>query len=266
VVERPSSPPPPPPGPSGPPPGGPPPGAPVDSGGGGGKGKGPLIAIAALVVVALGLGAFFLLGGDDDESAGDDTTTTEEADDDTTTTADPDDTTTTAPDDTTTTTIDEALEDIDFVPVTDATGALTVEVPSTWTDQSLELPNSQGLANIQASTDLARFRTNFDVPGTSFSLFPTPPANGNLDEVLDFLAASVNLPNQCTSQGKQDYDDGVFVGRFEVWAECAGIGTQFVQVVASQADGRTIEINVQLTVDDPVEIATHIAETFLIIS
>lgn len=223
-----------------------------------------MIAIAAVVVAALAAGAFFLFGSGDDETAGDDTTTTEEPDE-TTTTEDPDETTTTGPEETTTTQVDDPLAGIEFVPVTDASNTLVVEVPSTWTDVSLELPDSQGLVNVQASTDLPRFRSDFDVPGMSFSLFPTPPADGNFDQVLDFLAASVQLPVECTSEGKEDYDDGVFVGRFEIWSGCAGIDTEIVLVVASQADGRTIEINVQLTAEDPAEIAVHIAETFLII-
>jgi serine protease Do len=149
------------------------------------------------------------------------------------------------------------------VSVTDASGRLTVEVPADWTDQSLALEGAD-FPNIQASTDLAAFRTGFEVPGTSFSLLPTPPAGG-FDTVLDFLANSVNLPNACVSAGKDDYTDGVFTGRFEVWQECAGIGTQIVLIVASQADGQTIEINVQLPVGEPVDIVQHIAETFFIV-
>jgi hypothetical protein len=216
------------------------------------------------VIAALAVGGFLVLGGsDDDEDAADDTTTTEEVDDETTTTTEVDETTTTteAVDETTTTV--GGLEGIEFVPLTDASGRLTVEVPSTWTDQSTALEGAD-FANVQASTDLAAFRSGFEVPGMSFSLLATTPAEG-FDAVLDFLAASVNLPNACVSAGKDDYTDGVFTGRFEVWQECAGVGTQIVLIVASQADGQTIEINVQLPPGEPVEIVQHIAETFFIV-
>jgi hypothetical protein len=248
--------------PAGPPPGGPP-GGPPPTAAGGKKSKGPLYAVAALVVAALAVGGFLLLGGDDDEDAADDTTTTEEVDDTTTTTEEVDDTTTTTEvvDETTTTV--GGLEGIEFVPLTDASGRLTVEVPSDWTDQSLALEGAD-FANIQASTDLEAFRTAFDVPGMSFSLLPTPP-EGGFDAVLDFLAGSANLPNACVSAGKDDYTDGVFTGRFEVWQECGGVGTQLVLIVASQADGQTIEINVQVPPGEPVEIVQHIAETFFIV-
>jgi hypothetical protein len=252
--------------PSGPTTGGPggPPGGPPPTAAGGKKSKGPLYAVAALVIAALAVGGFLVLGGgDDDEDASDETTTTEEVDDETTTTEAVDETTTTteAVDETTTTI--GGLEGIDFVPLTDASNRLTVEVPSTWTDQSLALDGAD-FANIQASTDLEAFRTGFDVPGMSFSLLSSTPAEG-FDAVLDFLAASVNLPNACVTAGKDDYTDGVFTGRFEVWQECGGAGTQIVLIVASQADGQTIEINVQLPPGEPIEIVQHIAETFFIV-
>jgi serine protease Do len=219
--------------------------------------------VAAVVVAALAAGAFFLLGGDDDEVASDDTTTTteeEDPDDTTTTTEDVDDTTTTAPEDTTTT----GVPGVEFVPLTDATGRLTVEVPSDWTDVVLSNPEIPDVPSIEASTDLQGFRTAFEVPGMAFALFGQPP-EGGFDSLLDFLAASANLPNACVSAGKQDYDDGVFVGRFEVWQECANIGTQIVMISAAQADGQTIGVQVQLPEGEPIEIAQHIAETFFIV-
>jgi hypothetical protein len=244
----------PPPTAAGPPPGG-------AAAGGTGGGKGPLVAVVVLLVAALGAGAFFLFGGDDDDETADDTTTTTEAEETTTTTEAEETTTTTEAEETTTT----GVPGIEFVALTDATGQLTVEVPADWTDVSLALEDLADLANIQASTDLAAFRAGFEVPGMSFSLLPVPPPNGDFDQVLDFLAASVNLQNNCVSTGKEDYSDGLFTGRFEVWEQCAGIGTQIVLVVASQPDGRSIEINVQLPAGEPIEIATHIAETFFIV-
>lgn len=267
VVERPTeatSPPPPPTGAAGvttPGAGGPPP--PMAPESTSRRGKGPIIAIAVLVIAALAGGAFFLLSGgddDDDDVAADDTETTvedeedEEEDETTTTEAEDEDeeTTTTAPE-------DDPLAGIDFVPLTDATGQLIVEVPSDWTDTSLALEGAS-FASIQASTDLAAFRTAFVVPGMSFSLLNQPPAN--FDQVLDFLAASANIPANCTTTGKDDYTDGVFTGRLEVWENCAEIGTTIVMIVAARDDGRTIEISTQLPEGEPLEIALHIAQTF----
>ena len=76
---------------------------------------------------------------------------------------------------------------------------------------------------------------------------------------------TIGLPNSCTSQGKQDYTDGVFTGRMEIYAECAGVGTSMALLFASQADGQTIFLGLQLTAEDDPAIADEISGSFLII-
>jgi hypothetical protein len=217
-------------------------------------------------VAALALGGFLLVGSGGDENASDDTTTTtEDEDEETTTTEEPEDTTTTSEVDgsTTTSVVDDPLAGIEFATLTDDSGRLIVQAPAEWADVSTAPLNADGRPTIQASTDLPAFRSGFEVPGMSFSLLTTPPAD--FDQALDFLAASVNLPNVCVSAGKDDYSDGVFTGRLEVWQNCAEIGTTLVLVVGARADGLTVEINVQLPQGEPVEIADQIANTFNIV-
>ena len=226
------------------------------------KGKGPLVLVAVLVLAALGAAAFFLLGGDDDEVASDDTTTTTEEDDDqdettTTTEADDEETTTTEDDG------DDPLAGIEFVTLTDDTGRLTVDVPSDWTQVSTT-PLEGGQPNIQASTDLEAFRTGFEVPGLTYTLLGAP-APENHDTVIDFLATNANLTNACTPLGKEDYADSVFTGRSETFDDCAGRGTTIVLIVASRADGQTIEVSAQLRAEDPIEIVEQMAASFNII-
>ena len=189
----------------------------------------------ALVVVALAAGAFFLFGGDDDEAASDDTTTTTEEDEETTTTTEGEETTTTTEGEETTTTV--AVPGVEFVPLTDATGQLTVEVPPTGPtspspDRGARHPEHPGLHRPPGLPHRLR--------GAGHVLLAAadPAEAGNFDQTLDFLAGANNLPNACVSAGKQDYTDGVFTGRFEVWQECANIGTQIVLIVAAQADGQ----------------------------
>lgn len=217
------------------------------------------MAIVALVVAALAVGGFLLLGGDDDEDvASDDTTTTTEDDDEDE--AEETTTTTTAVEDTTTVTEVDPLEGIGFTELVDSTGTIQVQVPEDWSDVSLDPLTEEGKPTIQASTDLAAYRSGFEVPGLSFSVLFDPPSD--FDGAIDFLAALVNVDELCTPTGKQDYDDGVFVGRFEVFEDCADIDTTIVQIVAAREDGLTIEVSVQLRPEDPIEIARHVAETF----
>jgi hypothetical protein len=255
-----------------PPPGAPGSGGPEGPGGPGGpgdgkdgaKGNGPKILVGALVLVALLVAAFaFLGGGDDGDDEGSDTTLArddedpddEDPDDETTTTAEGDTTTTDPGTDTTV--------DAGFVNLVDDTGRLTVDVPADWTDVSLA--PDDGLSRILAATDATAFQTGFAAPGVDLRLLESPLAPEQFDSSLDTVANTILLPNSCTSQGKEDYTDGVFTGRMETWGECAEIGTQMVLLFASQADGQTVFLGLQLTAEDDPAIADRVLGSFLIV-
>ena len=253
-------------GPAVPPPGAGGPGGPGDGKDGKEGGNGKKILIGALVVVALLVAAFAFLGGGDDggdDEAGD---TTFQRDDEDPDDEDPEDeeTTTTAEGETTTTAEGtDTTVDAGFVNLVDETGRLTVDVPADWTDVSLA--PDEGLPRILAATDAEAFETGFDEPGLDLRLLSQPLAPEQFDASLDTVANTIGLPNSCTSQGKQDYTDGVFTGRTEVWAECAGVGTQMALLFASQADGQTIFLGLQLTAEDDPGIADQISGSFLIV-
>jgi hypothetical protein len=264
TVPVPNVPPPPAPGtqaaPVPPPPGGP--GGPGDGKADGKKGNGPKILIGALVVLALLAGAFFFLGGDDDggEEVSETTFQRDEDDDDP---DDDDETTTTEAGETTTTEPGGTTVDAGFVNLVDETGRLTVDVPADWTDVSLA--PDEGLPRILAATDATAFETGFSEPGLDLRLLSSNLAPEQFDSSLDTVANTIGLPNSCTSQGKQDYTDGVFTGRMEIYAECAGVGTSMALLFASQADGQTIFLGLQLTAEDDPAIADEISGSFLII-
>jgi hypothetical protein len=254
-------------------PAGPPPGAPLPPAGPppGGGNTGKIIAIVVVVLLILGVGGFLLLGGDDDEVASDreivdrddedddeddDETTTTEADDDETTTteADEDETTTTGAETTTT----AVPGDPDVQTVVDDSGVLTVQVPADWTDVDGR-PGANGDPNIQASTDLAALRRTFDVPGVTYSLLPSTP---DLDAFISQLSEQSGVAAACTPGERTDYADPVFTGRRQVFENCGGVGTTFIQYAATSADGRSIELGLQLTAADDPAIITLIESTF----
>ena len=67
---------------------------------------------------------------------------------------------------------------------------------------------------------------NWDVPGVQF-VASEALIGYTADELLD-LAAST----ECVSEGREDYDDGVFIGRFESYADCGGTGATSIVVAA----------------------------------
>lgn len=240
--------------------------APDAAGGGTGKGNGPKVLVGILVLVALVAGAFFVLGGDDDDGdtsdttfqrdRGDDPDDDDPDDDETTTTGDDGDgeTTTTAGD-------DDPVEG--FTTLVDDTGTLTVDVPADWTDVVLGVDDDP--PRLLAAPDVDAFQTGFTVPGVDFRLLSQSVPPEQFDTSLDTVANTITLPNSCTSEGKQDYSDGVFTGRAEVWSQCAGIDTEMLILFARQDDGQTVFLALQLTAEDDPAIAQRVLDTFLIV-
>lgn len=256
----------PPPGPGGPPPGPPvggPPTAPAPPGSG--KGKGPLVAAIVVVLALLAGGAFFLLGGDDD---GDDDEQAEidreddEDDEETTTTTEADDeeatTTTAGSEETSTTAADDGGGDLTFVRRQDDSGTLVVEVPDFWEVNGL--PLADGSPNLVAAESIALFLENAQSSGLSYTRLPG--TNADPDATIDFLANTNNLFDSCSVEERQDYDDGVFVGRSQQFSNCQPSGATIFEVVGTRADGVSVEVTIALAPGDDPAIIDQIQRTF----
>jgi hypothetical protein len=138
----------------------------------------------------------------------------------------------------------------DWTPLTDDTGSIAIDVPSTWTAIDLApAENEDGSAQpwISATTDQALFfpaegtTDTFSVPGVIYRAIPYEA------DTAARLAASV-YNDECTPQPMQSYDDGVFAGHIQSFESCAGTQTRILQVAASPADGSfTASLLIQLT-------------------
>jgi len=213
-------------------------------------------------VLLLAAAGFFLLRDNDDNEV--------VVDDSTTTTEEEETTTTEGPDEDETTTTDESGNEgeLAFVEIQDDTGQLTVEVPDYWVEvDGRPIADSQTGAqtpNVQAAPNLNDFRNTVTTSGLSYSLIPS---TREVDTTIDFLVQQVGFDRLCTDAGRFDYDDGVFVGRAQQLENCGNVGTTAVFVVANPSDGGnfTVEINFQLTSDEPSEVGDNILATFLVI-
>ena len=112
--------------------------------------------------------------------------------------------------------------------------------------------------SIQASPDVDDFLNTFDVPGMEFVLSDqfTPD---DFETILDAVGPS----EFCTSDGREDYSDPIFTGRFEVWTDCQGTDAQYIVVVASEADSTEVAIVTVQAIDDrDFDALDHILDTF----
>jgi serine protease Do len=114
--------------------------------------------------------------------------------------------------------VDEGTAAYDYEELVDDTGTMTVSVPTAWAQQDTA-PADLGLPggptpSIVAARDLAGFLDSYEQPGL-LMLGATVGVSGTTDEVLDVLAP---IDVGCTPEGREPYEDPVFVGQVDYWS------------------------------------------------
>lgn len=164
--------------------------------------------------------------------------------------------------------VDQPAGDVTYVEVTDETGALTVEVPDSWSDSrglpwdlDDEAPGAAG-TTIVAAPSIDDFLATWSTPGMFFG------ASASLASILDYdgMLDSSTFEDECTYAGRDDYDDGLYVGRYDVYTDCGNDGALFVVVAAGPSDGSfMVYVQVQAITDADLEALDHILATFEVV-
>lgn len=145
----------------------------------------------------------------------------------------------------------------EYETVLDESETIEVEVPVEWSDRRGE-PTELG-PTIFASTDVDELLSGWEVPGVLFSATREFDAS-DPEPVLDQLA-----PDDCTSQGREDYTDPLYHGRYEFFSDCGGTDTQYVVVVAAPEDNAfAVAVAVQLVSDADLDALDRILDSFLV--
>jgi serine protease Do len=121
-----------------------------------------------------------------------------------------------------------------FVRVTDDSGAISVAIPSTWTDvqtAGLLLDDGTTTPQLIASTDVAAYEATFDVPGISI-VVAAPFADPNT------TLTNVGLTGGCTFT-TEPYSDAMFTGVAQVGTACGAGTASWKMIVANTLDGAT---------------------------
>jgi serine protease Do len=150
-----------------------------------------------------------------------------------------------------------------YVTVTDNSGTLTVSVPAEWADVDGNPIDIDGVSSpsIIASSSVADYNSRWDVPGLQF-VASQALVGFTADELLD-LAASTD----CSSQGREDYDDGFFVGRFETFTNCGGTGATSIVVAAYPPDGSYgVLVIVQVVTEADLVALDEVLRTFNVVA
>jgi serine protease Do len=145
----------------------------------------------------------------------------------------------------------------DYVLVVDDSEAVGVEVPVEWSDTNGEENPTFG-PSIWAAPDLEAFVETWDVPGVVVEV-SDQSGSDSVAATLDELSPS----GACTSEGREPYDDGLYAGEFEVWADCGGTSTLLVTVAAAPPDDRfLIRVAAQVVEDRDLDALDRIIASF----
>lgn len=151
----------------------------------------------------------------------------------------------------------------EYVTITDDSGLIQVSVPAEWADVNGTpwlIEGSEVGPAVSASSDLAGFFETWGVPGVfvgaSALLGITP------DEYLD----GVDYSSACTYEGRQPYDDGLYVGSYDWYSGCGDSGADFIVVAAQPADGSfLVVVNVQALTEADLVAADEVFATFQVV-
>jgi serine protease Do len=156
--------------------------------------------------------------------------------------------------------VDDSAPAYEYEEVIDDTGTLTVSVPTVWAQRDTTpttLESGEVIPSIAAAPDLEGFYNSYDQPGMlMFGL--TSGATATTDVALDEVAPDVA---DCTSNGREPYEDPVFVGQVEYWTCGQALYITLAANPASQPDALVV-IGVSAITEADLEALDNITNTF----
>jgi len=149
--------------------------------------------------------------------------------------------------------------------VTDDSGAIQVEVPVEWTDVDGSAWMSDGEqigVTVSASTDLAGFNDTYETPGMFFGASRSLLVEYDVNSLLD----AVDFSDDCTFDGRYEYDDTVYVGYYDLYVECGSAQGTIASIAAVPEDGSFIVwVLTQMINDRDVDAFGQIIDTFQVV-
>ena len=112
-----------------------------------------------------------------------------------------------------------------YITCIDDTATIQVDVPDTWTDFNGTTwtfdDQTIGVA-ISAAPSLSDFDNYYDAEGVFFGASDTFAQIGGYVEFLDYYTGLYT--GDCTRDGRFDYNDGLYRGKYDQYSNCGGVG------------------------------------------
>lgn len=157
--------------------------------------------------------------------------------------------------------------------ITDDSGLLQVEVPTTWNDVN---GTAWGDANdpigvaVRAAPDLEAFNNTWSTPGIFFGAsvsllegLSNEERAATPDTLLDL--DSFDFSGSCVYGGRAEYSDPVYAGKYDIWTDCGDTGSLYVVLVVMPQDlSYVVMVNVLAVTDADLDALDHILNSFIV--
>ncbi|MCB0970433.1 MAG: serine protease [Acidimicrobiales bacterium] len=152
----------------------------------------------------------------------------------------------------------------DYVSVTDDSGTITVDVPSSWSDLDgapIDI-SGQESPSLKAAPSLAAWESEWDAPGIQIAGIADPQG---IDDDTALSNITQGYSSSCTDEGREDYSDQLYVGRIQYYSDCGGTGAVAVAIVAGPEDGSfKAAVLMQIVSQADLEALDQVIDTFVV--
>ena len=158
----------------------------------------------------------------------------------------------------------------EFMTITDDFGSVQLEVPVDWAETSGDPWYFDGDvigAELIAAPDLDGFLDTWDVPGVMFSVSDDLAKLAGYLQILDIMQE--DLLTDCEFDGRFDYEDSLYRGKYDLFKKCGGPGGAAYMVLSAVSKddqfSYLILVETQMISDNDWDVSQHILDTFQVI-
>ena len=150
-----------------------------------------------------------------------------------------------------------------YTSITDDSGLLTMDVPQSWTDRNGSQWTSDGDPigyAVSASYDLDAYNSGWATSGVFFGASYDLVQNFTVDTLLDVFTYT----DSCEYDGRYDYSDPLYAGKYDVWFNCGPEQSSFISLSVLPDDGSfIIYVGVQVVTQADLDALDTILNTFV---
>jgi serine protease Do len=163
----------------------------------------------------------------------------------------------------------ELLEYSGYLSVTDDYGAIQMNIPVEWNeiDGSFWYDGTEVIGSaISASADLDGFLYTWNESGVFFGASDELAKLGGYIQLLDVTRQ--DFSGDCKLEGRYDYEDPVYRGKYDLYSNCGNQGTVFIVLTAVPIDNPQaylILVEIQITKDADFDALDEILDTFVVV-